>query len=129
MGRIAMGTLLDDFLQIHAITGDIIFFMGLLIAFNIQRETKRLFGATVEEKRRAWWHKVHKKRLAYFTNVCLGRLECCKFSQNSNVASSAKLKNDALNINKSSWFSGLGVSVSPGSHGFNPCCIHIILMD
>jgi hypothetical protein len=63
MGRIAMGTLLDDFLQIHAITGDIIFFMGLLIAFNIQQETKRLFGATVEEKTRAWWHQVHKKGL------------------------------------------------------------------
>jgi uncharacterized membrane protein len=44
------GTLLDNFLQIDAIIGGIIF-MGLLITFCIQSERKRLFGATVEEKR------------------------------------------------------------------------------
>jgi hypothetical protein len=32
---------------------------------------------------------------ANFTNVCLGRLEWYKFSQDSNVASSSKWKNDA----------------------------------
>ncbi len=63
--------------------------------------------------------------LAYFTNVCLGRLQCCKFSQKSDVASSVKWKNYALNnINKSLWFSGVGAGLSPWSHGFNPCCIH-----
>jgi hypothetical protein len=29
------------------------------------------------------------------------------------------------NINKSSWFSGLGAGLSPWSHRFNPCCIHL----
>ncbi len=58
------------------------------------------------------------------TNICLGRLQCCKFSQNSDLASSAKWKNHALNINKSLWFRGLGAGLSPWSHGFDPCCIH-----
>jgi hypothetical protein len=38
----------------------------------------------------------------------LGRLEWCKLSQNSEVASSVKWKNDALSMYESSWFSGLG---------------------
>jgi hypothetical protein len=33
-----------------------------------------------------------------FKNVCLGRLEWYKFSHNADIASSAKLKNDALRI-------------------------------
>jgi hypothetical protein len=45
------GTLLDNLLDIDAMIGDIIFFLGLLITFYIQRERKRFFGATVEEKR------------------------------------------------------------------------------
>jgi hypothetical protein len=36
------------------------FFLGVLITFHIQRGRKRLFGATVEEKTRAWWPQVHK---------------------------------------------------------------------
>ncbi len=111
--------------------------MGLLITCYIHWERKRLFGATVEEQTRAWWHQVHKYGLhtLQITNVCLwslehGGLEWCKFSQNSEVASSAKWKNDALNMHKSSWFSGLGAGFSPWSHGFNPCCFHnFILLD
>jgi hypothetical protein len=36
-----MGTLLDDFLEIYAIIGGIIFFMGLLITFYIQLEIEK----------------------------------------------------------------------------------------
>ncbi len=37
--------------------------MGSLITFYIQSERKRLFGATVEGKTRAWWPQVHKQGL------------------------------------------------------------------
>jgi hypothetical protein len=43
------GILLDNFLQVNAITRGIIF-MGVLITFYIQLERKHLSGATVEEK-------------------------------------------------------------------------------
>jgi hypothetical protein len=45
-----MRTLLDDFLEIDAIIGGIIIWMGLLITFYIQWERKHPFGATIEEK-------------------------------------------------------------------------------
>ncbi len=103
------GTLLDNFLEIDAIIGDIISFYGIADHILHPVGEKAPFGATVEEKTRAWWHKL---RLAYYTNVCLGRLECCKFGQNSDVASSATWKNDVLNINKSSWFSASGAGLT-----------------
>ncbi len=56
-----MGTLLDDFLEMDAIIGGIIFIMGLLITFYIQRQ--HLFGATIEEKTKASWHQVQKQSL------------------------------------------------------------------
>ncbi len=80
-----MGTLLDDFLEIHATIGGIIF-MGLLITFYILWERKGLFEATVEEKNKSLVAPGSKPRLAYLENVSLGRLEWCKFSQNSDVA-------------------------------------------
>jgi hypothetical protein len=46
-------TLFDNFLEIDAIIGNIIFFTGLLITFYIQWERKHLFGATVEEKNKS----------------------------------------------------------------------------
>ncbi len=58
-----METLLNDFLEIDALIGGIIFFMGLLITFYVQWQREHLFGATVEEKTRALWHQVHKQGL------------------------------------------------------------------
>ncbi len=55
-----------DFLQIDAITGDIIFFYELAVPDHISltaREKEAFFcllGATVEEETSAWWHQVHK---------------------------------------------------------------------
>ncbi len=42
-----MGTLSDDFREIDAIIGGIIFFMDLRIIFYIQGQRQHLFGATV----------------------------------------------------------------------------------
>jgi hypothetical protein len=50
MGRIVLGTLLDDFLQIHAKIGDIILY-GFADHILHPVQKKALFGATVEEKR------------------------------------------------------------------------------
>jgi hypothetical protein len=106
------GTVEDDFLEIDAIIGHV-FFDEFAVANHIPLTVR---------KRGRFWPPLKKKqelggsrfinRLAYFTNICLGRLECCKFSQNSDVASSAKWKH-ALILNKSLWFSGLGAGLSP----------------
>ncbi len=50
-----MGTSLDDFLEIDAIIGGIIFYG---FADHLLHS---VIGATVEEKTRAWWHQVHKQ--------------------------------------------------------------------
>jgi hypothetical protein len=55
MGRIVTETLLDYFLEIDAIIGDIIFFYGLAVADHILhsvREKRAFLWATAEEKRR-----------------------------------------------------------------------------
>ncbi len=117
------GTVEDDFLAIDAIIGDIIFY-EFAVADHISltvREKGRFLGLCLR-KNKSLMAPGSQIRLANFTNVCLGRLQCCKLGQNSDVASSAKWTNHAINKNKSSWFSGFGLS--PWSHGFNPCCIH-----
>jgi hypothetical protein len=85
MERIVMGTLLDDFLEIGAIIGDIIFFMGLqlLITFHTVGEIKGVFWATAEEKTRAWpRHQVHKERLNALQTSAWGVwTECSDFHQ------------------------------------------------
>ncbi len=108
------GTVDDDFLEIDAIIGDIIFLNEFAVSDHI--------SLTVREKRRFLGHCLRKNkslvapgsliRLANITNFCLGRLQCCKFSQNSDVASLAKWTNHAQNINKYLWFSGLGAGPS-----------------
>jgi hypothetical protein len=50
---------LDDFLEVDAIIGDIIFYGFADYILHPVRE-KGPFGATVVEKTRAWWHQVHK---------------------------------------------------------------------
>jgi hypothetical protein len=57
-----VGTLLDDFLEIDAITGGIILY-GFADHILRQVREKAPLGATVEEKTRAWWPQVHKQGL------------------------------------------------------------------
>ncbi len=114
ISKIVMGTLLDNLFEIDAIIGDIIFFTGLLIAFYIQWQIQHLFGATVEEKTRAWWHQVHKQG---FTNFYKLYKLLYKFLLGTSgvIQVQSKLRHSKFiqmeelcpqYINKSSWFSG-----------------------
>jgi hypothetical protein len=64
MERIVTGTLVDDFLEIHAIIGDIIFY-GLAVPDHTLHSVREraFFGPLVKKKTTAWWHQVHKERL------------------------------------------------------------------
>ncbi len=118
-------TVEDDFLEIDAIIGDIIFFYEFAVAAHI--------SLTVREKGRFWGHCLGKKQelggTRFINKACilykclLGTSVVLQVQSKSRHKSSAKWKNHALNINKSLWFSGLGAGLSPWSHGFNICCI------
>jgi hypothetical protein len=96
------------------------FFMGLLMTYYIQWERKRLFGAKRELGGTMFLNKACTlyKGLLGMSGVLhvQSKLRCSKFSQMEDGC--------PQNINKSSWFSGLGAGLSPWSQGSNPCCIH-----
>ncbi len=92
-----MGNLLDDFLEIDAIIEDIIFYGFADHNLHSVTETAPSWGY-YRRKNESLVAPGSLTRLAYFTNVCLGRLEWYNFSQNSDVASSSKWKNDALSM-------------------------------
>jgi hypothetical protein len=55
-----LGTLLDDFLEIDAIIGGIIFYWFADHILHPSVREKAPFWAIVEEKTKAWWPQVHK---------------------------------------------------------------------
>jgi hypothetical protein len=100
--------------------------MGSLITFYMRWERKRLFGATVEEN----WEPGGPR---FINKACIPNKRLLRTSGVMQVQSKVRHSTFSQmeewcpqNINKSLWFSGLGVGLSPCSHRFNPCCINIL---
>ncbi len=114
----------DDLLDVDAIIDHIIFLWVCCCwsHFTYTERKRAFFGPLLKEKQELGGTGFINKACILYKRL---QVQCCKLSKNSDVASSAKWKNHALNIDKSLWFSGLGAGLSPCSHGFNPWCINV----
>ncbi len=118
-------TLLDDYLEIDTIIGDVIFYGFADHILHPVREKNAFLGSLWKIKRELGGTRfinkacmLYKRLLGTFGVMQVqSKLRRSKFSQMEEWC--------PQNINKFAWFSGLGAWLSPWSHGFNPCCIYV----